>query len=257
MDTAAAPPVAIVNRSLARQAWPGQDPLGKRLRLPPGAAAEGWRTVVGVVPDLKMDGLEDGRPEGFYLPVSQRGPERLSFAVRAAGPPLALAPALRAAVAGLDRDTPIYFVQTMDRMLDGNRFATRMFGGLFSIFGVAALLLAAVGIYGVIALAVESRTREIGVRMALGAGRGDILAMLLRQSLAQLGLGLACGLPAAWGLSRLLGGVLFAVRPHDPAVFALVVATLALVALLATLVPAARALSWSRRSPLSAVIRYD
>jgi predicted permease len=257
VDTAAAPPVAIVNRSLARQAWPGKDPLGKRLRLPPGAAAEGWRTVVGVVPDLKMDGLEDRRPEGFYLPVSQRGPERLSFAVRAAGPPLALAPALRAAVAGLDRDTPIYFVQTMDRMLDGNRFATRMFGGLFSIFGVAALLLAAVGIYGVIALAVESRTREIGVRMALGAGRGDILAMLLRQSLAQLGLGLACGLPAAWGLSRLLGGVLFAVRPHDPAVFALVVATLALVALLATLVPAARALSWSRRSPLSAVIRYD
>jgi predicted permease len=257
VDTAAAPPVAIVNRSLARQAWPGKDPLGKRLRLPPGAAAEGWRTVVGVVPDLKMDGLEDRRPEGFYLPVSQRGPERLSFAVRAAGPPLALAPALRAAVAGLDRDTPIYFVQTMDRMLDGNRFATRMFGGLFSIFGVAALLLAAVGIYGVIALAVESRTREIGVRMALGAGRGDILAMLLRQSLAQLGLGLACGLPAAWGLSRLLGGVLFAVRPHDPAVFALVAATLALVSLLATLVPAARALSWSRRSPLSAVIRYD
>jgi predicted permease len=257
LDTAAAPPVAIVNRSLARQAWPGKDPLGKRLRLPPGAAAEGWRTVVGVVPDLKMDGLEDRRPEGFYLPVSQRGPERLSFAVRAAGPPLALAPALRAAVAGLDRDTPIYFVQTMDRMLDGNRFATRMFGGLFSIFGVAALLLAAVGIYGVIALAVESRTREIGVRMALGAGRGDILAMLLRQSLAQLGLGLACGLPAAWGLSRLLGGVLFAVRPHDPAVFALVAATLALVSLLATLVPAARALSWSRRLPLSAVIRHD
>jgi predicted permease len=257
MDTVAAPPVVIVNRSLARRAWPGQDPLGKRLRLPPGAAVEGWRTVVGVVPDLKMDGLEDRRPEGFYLPVSQRGPERLSFAVRAAGPPVALAPALRAAVAGLDRDTPIYFVQTMDRMLDGNRFATRMFGGLFSIFGVAALLLAAVGIYGVIALAVESRTREIGVRMALGAGRGDILAMLLRQSLAQLGLGLACGLPAAWGVSRLLGGVLFEVRPHDPAVFALVVATLALVALLATLVPAARALSWSRRSPLSAVIRYD
>jgi putative ABC transport system permease protein len=257
MDTVAAPPVAIVNRSLARQAWPGQDPLGKRLRLPPGATVEGWRTVVGVVPDLKMDGLEDRRPEGFYLPVSQRGPERLSFAVRAAGPPLALAPALRAAVAGLDRDTPIYFVQTMDRMLDGNRFATRMFGGLFSIFGVAALLLAAVGIYGVIALAVESRTREIAVRMALGAGMGDILAMLLRQSLAQLGLGLACGLPAAWGVSRLLGGVLFAVRPHDPAVFALVVAILALVALLATLVPAARALSWSRRSPLSAVIRHD
>jgi putative ABC transport system permease protein len=257
MDTVAAPPVVIVNRSLARQAWPGQDPLGKRLRLPPGAAAEGWRTVVGVVPDLKMDGLEDRRPEGFYLPVSQRGPERLSFAVRAAGPPLALAPALRAAVAGLDRDTPIYFVQTMDRMLDGNRFATRMFGGLFSIFGVAALLLAAVGIYGVIALAVESRTRDIGVRMALGAGMGDILAMLLRQSLAQLGLGLACGLPAAWGLSRLLGGVLFAVRPHDPAVFALVVATLALVALLATLVPAARALSRSRRASLSALVRYD
>ncbi|HVR08584.1 MAG TPA: ABC transporter permease, partial [Thermoanaerobaculia bacterium] len=253
LDTAAALPVVIVNRSLARREWPGQDPLGKRLRLA-REAAESWRTVVGVAPDLKMDGLLDRRPEGFYLPVSQRGPERLSFALRTAAPPLALAAAARAAVAALDRDTPIYFVQTMDRMLDDDHAGTRVFGGLFSSFGLTALLLAAVGIYGVIALAVERRTQEIGIRMALGAGRRDILAMLVRQALVQLGLGLGCGLPAAWAASRLLGGALFLVEPHDPAVFAAVIAVLALVALLATLVPAGRALRRSLRSPLSATV---
>ncbi|HYL06565.1 MAG TPA: ADOP family duplicated permease [Thermoanaerobaculia bacterium] len=254
LDTAATLPVVIVNRGLARRAWPGQNPLGKRLRLARDAG-ERWRTVVGVAPDLKMDGLLDRRPEGFYLPVSQRGPERLSFALRTAAPPLALAPAARAAVAALDRDTPIYFVQTMDRMLDDDRAGTSLFGGVFTAFGLAALLLAAVGIYGVIALAIGRRTQEIGIRMALGAGRRDILAMLLRQAVVQLGLGLGCGLPVAWGASRLLAGALFQVQPHDPAVFAVVIATLALVALLATLVPAGRALRGSARSPLSAALR--
>jgi putative ABC transport system permease protein len=253
LDTAATQPVAIVNRSLARQAWPGQDPIGKRLRLVRGAGAEAWRTVVGMVPDLKMDGLDDRRPAGLYLPLAQQGPERLSFALRSTGPPLALVPMVRAEVAALDRDTPIYLVKTMDRMVAGNHFFLNLLGGMFSIVGAAALLLAAVGIYGVVALAVQRRTQEIGVRMALGAGSRDVLAMLLRQSVVQLGVGLACGLPAAWGISRLVGGMLFQVDPGDPAVFSLVALTLAVVALAATLVPGMRAL---RVDPLVA-IRYD
>jgi putative ABC transport system permease protein len=253
LDGPSAQPVAIVNRSLARLAWPGQDPLGQRLRRVPAAAGEGWRTVVGVVPDLEMDGLRDLRPAGFYVPLAQSGPARMSFAVRTAGPPLALVPAARAETAALDRDTPIYFVQTMDQVVHGGRFESDLFAGLFSIFGVAALLLGAIGIYGVIALSVGRRRQEIGVRLALGAGRGRVMAMLLREGAVQLGWGLALGLPAAWGLSRLLGGLLFRVEPGDPAVFSLVALTLAAVAAVATVVPGRRAM---RVDPAVAV-RYD
>jgi predicted permease len=240
LDTASSQPVVIVNRSLARKEWPGQDPLGKRLRL--AGAAEPWRTVIGVVPDLGMDGLEDRRPAGFYLPVAQSGPERMTFVLRTAGPPLALVGAARAEVTALDKDAPIYFVYTLEQAVDRNRFTANIMGSLFSIFGIAALVLAAVGIFGVISLTVERRTQEIGLRMALGADRGDVMGMLLRQGARQLAFGLALGLPAAWGLSRLLGGALFKVDPSDPTVFALVVSMLCIVALVATLLPGRRAI---------------
>jgi putative ABC transport system permease protein len=253
VDTATTQPVVIVNETLARKAWPGQNPIGKRLHLLQGDTVEGWRTVVGVVPDLKMDGLEDRRPEGFYLPLLQRGPERMNYVLRTAGAPLAQVAMARAEVAALDRDTPIYFVRDMNEVVASNRFFPKLFGALFSIFGLVALVLAAVGVYGVIALAVERRTQEIGVRMALGAGRRDVLAMLLGQGSLQLCVGLALGLPVAWGIGRLLSGVLFQVQPGDPAVFSLVVAMLALVALVATLVPSQRAMYVD---PIVA-IRYD
>jgi putative ABC transport system permease protein len=242
LDTAGSQPVVIVNASLARKLWPRESPLGKRLRLEKTGQKEPWRTVIGVVPDLRIYGLIDKKPDGIFLPLAQVGATRLSFLIRTPRDPLSLVPMVRAEVAALDKDTPIYFSKTMERAIVEDRFFTDLFGTVFSIFGLCAVLLAAIGIYGVIAFSVERRTQEIGVRMALGAQRGSVLAMLLRQAAIQLGIGLALGLPLAFAGSRLLGAVLFDVEPGDPAVFLLVVAGLALVSMLACLVPGQRAM---------------
>jgi putative ABC transport system permease protein len=241
LDTAGSQPVAIVNQSLARRLWPHQSPLGKRLRRARAGRDEPWRTVVGVVPDLMIYGINDRKPEGFFLPLPQVGAVRLSYAIRTRQGPLALVPAVRAAVAALDRDTPIYFVRTLEESLAQDRYFSNMFGVMFAIFGAIALMLAAVGIYGVIAFSVARRTQEIGVRLALGARRGDVLGMLMRQGTVQLAAGLLCGLPLAFGLSVLMAGSLFRVEAGDPAVFATVAAAMSLVAMCACLVPGQRA----------------
>jgi putative ABC transport system permease protein len=242
LDTASSQPVVIVNRSLARKLWPGEDPLGKRLRLVKSQHPEPWRTVVGVVPDPMLYGVGDRQREGFFLPVTQVGANRLSFVIHTPRQPLSLVPMVRAAVTALDKDTPIYFVKTMEEVLALDRFWNDLFGGVFAIFGASALVLAAVGIYGVVAFSVQRRTHEIGLRMALGAQRGDVQRMLLRQGALQLGLGLAFGVPAAFLVSRGLAGILvMGAEPGDPAVFVTVILGLALVALVACLVPSRRA----------------
>jgi len=247
-------PVAIVNESFARAAWPHEDALGKRLRLGRSTDGGAWRTVVGVVPDLRLDGMRDRKPAGVYLPLAQSdGPPRLYFALRANGDSLSVAAAAREMAAAMDQDTPIYFVKSMERVLSDNRFFNNLIGSLFAIFGAAALALAAVGIYGVIAFSVERRTQEIGLRMALGAQRRDVLSMLLRQGARQVSLGLLLGLPAAAGLAQLLSRNLFDVTPRDPTVFATVVVLLAGVGLVACLLPGRRA---TAVDPLIA-IRYD
>jgi ABC-type antimicrobial peptide transport system permease subunit len=197
--------------------------------------------VVGVVPDLLLYGIGNREPEGFFLPVTQVGTVRLSYIIRTRREPLSLVPAVRAQVAALDRDTPIYFVRTMAQNIDRDRYFNDLFGAIFAIFGLCALVLAAVGVYGVIAFSVERRTQEIGVRMALGARRRDVFAMLMRQGALQLAIGLALGLPLAFGASRLIAQSLFRVQPGDPAVFVAVTAGMSLVALLASLIPGQRA----------------
>ena len=253
LDTAASQPVAIVNQSLARQLWPRESPLGKRLRRARAGSEEPWRTVVGVVPDLLIYGITDKKQEGFFLPVTQVGTVRLSYVLRTRRDPLSLVPAVRAQVAALDRDTPIYFVRTMEQNIAQDRYFNDLFAVVFAIFGACALVLAAVGIYGVIAFSVERRTQEIGVRMALGARRRDVLAMLMRQGALQLGIGLAIGLPLAFAFSRLIAQVLFRVQPGDSSVLAAVTAGMSLVAMLACLLPGQRA---TEIDP-SVALRYD
>ena len=197
--------------------------------------------MVGVVPDLRLYGLNDKKPEGLYLPLSQVGGIRVSLVVRTPREPLSLVETVRAEVAAVDKDTPIYFVKTMEQAVVEDRFFNNLFGSLFLTFGVSALVLAAVGIYGVIAFSVGRRRQEIGLRMALGAQRGTVLRMLVRQGAVQLAIGVLLGLPFAFGVSRLLAGVLYDVKPGDPTVFATVVATLSLVAMVACLVPGQRA----------------
>jgi putative ABC transport system permease protein len=241
LDTVRSQPVVMVNQSLARKLWPGESALGKRIRLMAGPSEEPWRTVVGVVPDLMLSGVGDKKPDAFFRPLAQSGPVRLSFVLRTRTDSQAVVARVRTAVLALDKDTPIYFVKTMAKAAAEDRFWVQLFGSLFSIFGLCALALAAVGIYGVIAFSVERRTQEIGIRMALGARRGEILGLLLRQNTWQLGVGLALGLPLAFGLARPLGAMLFRVVPGDPWVFAGVVAVLSAVALFASLVPGQRA----------------
>jgi putative ABC transport system permease protein len=253
LDCATSQPVAIVNQSLARKLWPRESPLGKRLRRARAGGEEPWRTVVGVVPDLLLYGIADKKQEGFFLPLTQVGTVRLSYVLRTRREPLSLVPAVRAQVAALDRDTPIYFVRTMEQNIAQDRYFNDLFAVVFAIFGASALVLAAVGIYGVIAFSVERRTQEIGVRMALGARRRDVLAMLMRQGALQLGIGLAIGLPLAFAFSHLIAQVLFRVQPGDSSVLAAVTAGMSLVALLACLVPGQRA---TEIDP-SVALRYD
>jgi putative ABC transport system permease protein len=254
-DTATSLPVVLVNQALARKMWPHESPLGRRLRMVNSNAGNGgwvlgsdprrqepWRTVIGVVPDLRLYGINDKQPEGLFLPLSQVGGIRVSLVVRTRQEPLSLAETVRAEVAVLDKDTPIYFVKTMEQAVVEDRFFNDLFGSLFVIFGLSALVLAAVGIYGVIAFSVGRRTQEIGLRMALGAQRGAVLRMLVRQGAIQLAIGMLLGLPVAFGASRLLAGVLYDVQPGDPTVFAAVVITLSMVAMVACLVPGQRAL---------------
>lgn len=241
-------PVALVNRPFAERHFPGEDPIGRRIRL--GTALDGeepaqpWRTIVGVVPDTYMGGADDNDdPEGIYVPLSQSDARFVSIAAATEGDPMALTPAVREAVASLDPYLPIYWVRTMQEAIDRMMWFVDVFGVIFAIFGLAGLFLATVGLYGVMAFSVQRRTREVGVRMALGAGGSRILGLVLRQGATQLALGTFLGLGLALGLARGIQLILFRVEPWDPGIFATIAAVLILTGLTAALVPARRAVA--------------
>jgi len=249
-DHAGAPLVMVVNQTLAHRAWPGQDPIGKRVACcePGPDGGPNWKTVVGVVADVHARGLGREAPAEFYLPMAQapraawRWIERtMTLAVRTTGDPMAAAPAMRDAVWGLDRSLPVYSIATMgDRRtesLASSRFSTL----LLTAFGVIALLLAAIGVYGVISYGVTQRAQEIGIRVALGAGRARVLRLVVGHAATLTGMGLLLGLAGAMALSRLMGGLLFQVSPTDPPTLGAGVLVLAVVALIAALLPAERA----------------
>lgn len=256
-DTAEAPAVAVISSVFAEKYWPGQSPLGRRFRRGAGAAGEkvSWITIVGVV-NQTMQGRfnNDVRPQA-YVPYTQvEELDRMSvFARGRGGDPALLAPVLRGTVRELREDLPVYFVQTMDQMLGEARASKRIIAWLFGVFGAVAFGLAAVGLGGVMSYSVSHRTREIGVRMALGATPGNVLALVLRQGGWQLGLGLGLGV----GLSLLCGGVLatflYGVSAQDGATLVGAVGALSAAALGAMLIPALRAV---RINPVE-VLRDD
>jgi putative ABC transport system permease protein len=238
-DTHEAPPVAIVNRTLADREWPRESPIGKRLRW--GADDTTWVTVVGVVPPVKQRELTElDRPQ-VYVPHAQAGWRSMGVVVRAAGSPAALAGAVRAAARAFDPDLPVSRLRTMDELVRRRMFQPRVYGIMFGVFGLAALLLASLGLYGVMAYAVAQRTQEIGVRMALGARPADVLRLIVRTGARLAAIGLAIGLPAAFATARVLRGALYGVGVADPATFVGIPILLAAVALLASYVPARRA----------------
>jgi len=237
-DRAGALPVAIVSRELARREWPGASALGKRLR-PVGDSA--WSTVVGVVADSRQRTLgEDLRPR-LYVPVLQ-SPEAFSNVVaRTTGDPLALAPSVRAALWSVDPDQPVWEVTSMDRLLARSMRQERFTTLLTGLFAALALLLAAVGVYGVMAYTVSQRTREVGIRLAVGAAPRQVVALVFGRGLKVTAVATALGLAGALAATRLLRSQLFGVAPGDPVTFVAAAAVLALVALLACWLPARRA----------------
>jgi predicted permease len=244
--------VVIVNESFERRYFPA-GALGRQFALARGDHQQ-WRTIVGVVPDLGMGQLDQGRvPEAFYLAFAQVPPSSLAILLDTSGQPLAVTGAVRQAVRDIDPNLPVFAVNTVQQALDQAGWPFRVFGSLFTSFGFAALFLAAVGLYGVMAFSVSRRTQEIGVRMAMGAAAGDVVRMVLRQGILQVALGTILGV----GLAALLAGALrllfFGVSPYDPVTFLGIGIVLALTSLTACFVPARRA---SAVDPMTA-LRYQ
>lgn len=238
-DVTDSPAVVLVNQTLAKRMWPGEDPLGKRVKV--GAMDGPWRTIVGIVGDVLHAGLDASHSNQIYLPETQFTDSAVVLVVRTFGPPAELTSGLREAVARIDRNQPLSKIAAMDRVLT-NSLAERTFTlGLLGGFAGLALLLAAVGIYGLISYVVSLRGQEIGVRMALGARPTDILQMVLRQGMKLAVLGLLLGVVIGLGAGRALSGLLFHVRPSDPLALVCGAVLLMLTAGLASYLPARRA----------------
>lgn len=243
-DDTAALPAVIISQSLARTFWPGRDPIGRRLKLGTAESANPWLTVVGVAGNVhQMDHTTEPRP-AIYLSAAQDvgvGDTVRDWALRTSGDPLTLAPAVRDAVWSIDPALPVSRVQTMDHVLSSTLAPQQFNLLLLGLFAVLALVLSAVGLYGVTAYFVGQRTREIGLRMALGAGPGVILRMVLRQGGKLVALGIANGLAGALAASRVMSGLLYGIGANDPVTFSAAALLLAVVALVACYLPARRA----------------
>jgi putative ABC transport system permease protein len=245
--------VAVIDDTFARAYWPNEDPVGKRVKLGGRPSTAPWMTIVGVVGHVHYRALEAPSRVQLYWPEAQRPYNTMSLAIRTAREPLTLAPAVEQEVRAVDPDQPVYQVRTMQQLKSewvSQRFLALLLVGLFA---GAALALAAVGIYGVMAYSVTQRTHEIGIRVALGAGPGNVLRMILAQGAGLAGMGLAAGIGVALILTRLMKSLLYGVSATDPLAYLGGVALLFGVALLACWLPARRA---TRVDPIVA-LRYE
>src|SRR5262245_40636447 len=240
-DTKESQRVVIVDENMAGAYWPNADPLGKRLKFGGADNDSPWMSVVGVVANVKHYALDADSRVALYVPHLQAGAGSLSIAVRTTADPLSAAATVTREARALDPNLPLYDVKTMEQWLSESlarrRFAMLMLG----LFAIVAMLLAGVGIYGVMSYAVTQRTREIGIRVALGAQTRDVLRLIARQGMSLTGIGVGLGLVAAIAATRLMASLLFGVRATDPLTFAAIALLLALVALLACWIPARRA----------------
>jgi putative ABC transport system permease protein len=242
-DRAEGVPVCIVNETMARRHWPGQDPVGRRVGV--GTSDRRWLTVVGVSADARQSEWTGSVPEEIYAPYAQHATEfgsaELSFVVRTAGDPLELATAVQRAAWSVDSSVPISGTATMDRVIADRLWRSRVTALLLGVFAVVALVLAALGVYGVSAYSTSRRTREIGIRVALGARPSQVVSLALRETLAPILGGLAVGCGVALALARLAASLLYGVGPGDPITFVAAPVALGLIALAAAWLPARRA----------------
>jgi putative ABC transport system permease protein len=249
-DQATSPNVVIVDERLAGRFWPGVNPVGKRMFEPSDekditaiTPETKWYEVVGVIGEVKLRGLIEGVGEtgAYYLPSTQQIERRFTFAIRTTTDPETLSAPLHSAIASIDRELPLYGVQTMTERAARSLLTRRSSMAMALSFGVVALLLSAVGLYGVLAYLVTQRTKEIGIRLALGSSTPAVFSLVLREGLLLLGTGLALGVGGAMVLSRSLEQELVGVRASDPLVGVLAAIVLIAVALVACALPARRA----------------
>jgi putative ABC transport system permease protein len=232
--------VAIVSQSAASELWPGKDPIGRRFKW--GANdTTGWHTVVGVVSDVQQHLESKKPPSHVYVPHMQNALQSVSLVVKHTGDAASLTTAMRRAVQSNDPDMPLFDVYTMKGWLHFALWESRIYVSLMGVFAVLALLIAAIGIYGVMAYSVAQRTQEIGIRMALGAARNDVIRLVVGHAFRLTVLGVGIGLAGAYGVTRLMASVLFGVDATDPPTFIGVTVILAFSALIAAWVPADRA----------------
>jgi putative ABC transport system permease protein len=236
--------VAVVSRAFAERFWPGQDPIGKRFRVPSGDAETPWLSVVGVSGDVIHQWVMRRNAPTFYRPFVQAPTQRLGFVLRTTGSdPEALSSAVRRAVAAVDVDLPADDVRSLPRSIRQSTIGLQFIAGIMAAFGGLALVLAVGGVFGVMSYRVGQRTLEIGVRVALGASRGDVLRLTLGQALRLAAMGLPLGAALGWAASRALGSALRGAVAFEPAVLASVAALLAAAAIVAAWIPARRALA--------------
>lgn len=252
-DSDTAPPVVIIDESLAQTYWPNQDPIGKRLHMGDRQSKVPWDTVIGVVRDIRNRTLEARSRVEVYWPENQRPSGGMTLAVLASGNPMNLVPTIQREVSTIDPDLPVYRVRTMTEVMGDSLERRRLSLILLAVFAGLALLLAGVGIYGVTSYGVAQRQMEIGLRMALGADRGQVMRMMIWHGMATVAFGLGLGVILALSLMRLMSGLLFAVRIYDPLALGGAALLLAAAAFFAIFIPARRA---TKVNPMIA-LRYE
>ncbi len=252
-DSTEAPAVAVISETMAHQYWPNEEPLGQRFKFGTEDSGNPWTTIVGVASDVVNDDIDQPPRSIVYLPHAQKPLRAMSLAVRTTSEPLSFLSAVRQQVQSLDSEQPIFDVKTMKQLVYEDLAGPHVFSGSLAVFACIALLLASVGIYGVISYSVGQRTREFGIRMAIGAQPGDILKLVLWQGSVLTLLGLAIGLLGAIALAQIMASILFGVIATSPTNFAAVTLLLLFVALLACYIPARRA---TKVDPMVA-LRYE
>jgi predicted permease len=249
-DKTGSVPVAVVSERFVKDNFPDGNAIGRRIRPGTSQSTEPWLTIVGVVGDVFLGDPDNPRGPVVYRPLAQNHTRFVYVIARGGGQPMQLTNPVRAAVASLNPDIPLYWVYSLRDAIARPLWFIRVFGTMFMIFGFIALFLAAIGLYAVMSFSVSRRTREVGIRMALGARGGDVVRMIFRQGAIQLAIGMTAGVAFALGVSQLLQMLLLDVKPRDPVVYAAVVFTLVTAGLLACLIPAMRA---TRVDPLTAL----
>jgi putative ABC transport system permease protein len=254
-DDAQAPGVFVISQSLADRLWPGQSPLGRHVTIWTGEPRE----IVGIVADVKQDGLKQGAVPAVYEPFEQVGEGRrwlvgeMTFVLRPTGPATLAVQRLRTMLLEIDRNVPLYDVALMGDVVADNAADPRFYALLMGAFSVIAFVLSIAGIYGVVSYSVRQRTHELGVRMALGARRSNVIGLVLREGMVLVGIGTVLGVAGAYAATRMLARFLFRVGVTDPVTFVTVPLLLGLVALVACYIPARRA---TTMDPLR-VLKYE